>query len=414
MWTGTFDLSAGYWEFKVALNHSWSENYGLYGIKDGPNIPLLVETPSTIQFNYDPNWHNVNIIYKKTGFCVASFYDANGNGYKDWDENIMMDGAKFSFSDSLNSSPFQDTTGKTCYSNLPTGIYVVRLDDLPARYLSSSGDSQMVYLFQPQTVYFGAVCLGGAGAENLSFWMNKKGKAAFDSLMYWQKDYLLSVLRYFSLVDVNGNNFDPQTYDDLAKWMQQSNSKNMSYRLSTQLAALMLNAEAKNLGSRAIHTAGVNFWGTQRNFMDVYTVGWYFNQLLMSANTSSGGDESRKALEALVKILEQANNDLSFVQLQPCNNNTVTSTQRKIETTDVLQANGMLWPNPSRSYFNLRLSADNGNVQIKVMDAQGKLVFSAKGTSSKIYRFGDGFTPGLYFVEVIQNGKHTTTKLLKQ
>jgi hypothetical protein len=370
--------------------------------------------PSTIQFNYHPALHTVDIIYKKTVLCVGAFYDANGNGYRDWAENIMMNEAKFSLTDTSNTTFYQDTTGKTCYSNLPVGNYVVNLDYLPARYLSSSGDSQLVNLTSPRTIYFGAVCLGGAGAENLSFWMNKKGKAAFDSSLFWQKDYLLGLLRYFSLVDVNGNDFDPQTYDDLGNWMQQSNSKNMSYRLSTQLAASMLNAVVKNLGSRTIHTPGMNFLGLQKNFMNLSTVGWYVNQQLMSANISTGGDEIRKNLENLVKILDRANNDLSFVQSQPCTSNEVTSTQRRIESSEVVRANAMLWPNPSHSYFNLRPSGDNGNVQVRVMDAHGKLVFSAKGTSSKIYRFGDGFTPGLYFVEVIQNGKHTTTKLLKQ
>ena len=28
VWTGTFDVPAGAWEYKVALNGTWDENYG--------------------------------------------------------------------------------------------------------------------------------------------------------------------------------------------------------------------------------------------------------------------------------------------------------------------------------------------------------------------------------------------------
>jgi hypothetical protein len=414
LWSRTFDVPVGNWEFKVALDHSWNENYGQYGVQGGQNIPLSVQTPSTIQFSYDPVSHYVYINYKKTGFCVTAFYDANGNGYKDWDENIMIDDASFSLSGNATTAT-TDQTGKSCYTNLPAGNYIVKLTNLPARYLASSGDSQTVYLFYPQTVYFGAVCLGGAGAQNLSFWMNSKGKAAFDGLMYWQKDYILSLLRYFSLVDANGKDFDPHSYDELATWMQQSNSQNMSYKLSTQLAALLLNSEVKNLGSRAIHTEGANLWGIPRDFMDLYTAAWWVNQQLMNANSSTGNDQARKVVEAMVKILDEANNDLSFVQLQPCNTKAVTSTQRKIENNDAIQTNNaMVWPNPSHSNFNVRPSTNNGNVEIRVMDVQGKLVFSAKGSASKVYSFGDRLYPGLYLIETIQAGKKTTMKVLKQ
>lgn len=414
VWTGTFEIPACNWEFKVAHDHSWNENYGLYGQKNGPNIPLSLEMASTIQFNYDPTWHYVTLVYKKTGFCVTAFYDGNGNGYKDWDENTVINGASFSLSGNPSVVQTTDSTGKTCFSGLPAGEYVVKVN-MPARYFSSSGDSQTLYLSQPQTLYFGAVCLGGAGAQNVSFWMNKKGKALFDSLPSWQQDYLLSMLRYFSLVDVNGNDFDPQSYDELAKWMQQSNAKNTAYKLSTQLAAMFMNSEVLMLGNRAIYTPGMNYWGLQRNFMNVYTVVWFINQQLMSATSVTGGDVERKNFEDMVKMLDHANSDLTFVQPTPCNNNSVTLTNREIGNNNLEKSgDAVVWPNPSGSYFNLRPSNNDGNVEIRVMDAQGKLVFSANGNASKIYRFGDRFVPGLYFVEIVQNGKHSTMKVLKQ
>src|SRR5262245_9894005 len=40
VWQGTFTVPAGNWEYKVALNHSWSENYGAHARRDGDNIHL--------------------------------------------------------------------------------------------------------------------------------------------------------------------------------------------------------------------------------------------------------------------------------------------------------------------------------------------------------------------------------------
>jgi hypothetical protein len=73
-----------------------------------------------------------------------------------------------------------------------------------------------------------------------------------------------------------------------------------------------------------------------------------------------------------------------------------------------------VWPNPSGSYFILQLSGILGNnAQIKVMDAQGRVLFSSYGSASKLCRFGDGFVPGLYFVQVILNNKQIVLRVVK-
>ncbi len=53
-----FCLAAGDWEYKAALNGGWDENYGANATRDGPNIPLQLETDTTVKFYYDhqPHW----------------------------------------------------------------------------------------------------------------------------------------------------------------------------------------------------------------------------------------------------------------------------------------------------------------------------------------------------------------------
>jgi hypothetical protein len=50
LWFGVFAIPAGDWEYKVALNGSWTENYGAGGIQDGPNIALSVAGTTNVLF----------------------------------------------------------------------------------------------------------------------------------------------------------------------------------------------------------------------------------------------------------------------------------------------------------------------------------------------------------------------------
>ena len=56
-----FDVPAGSYEFKIAVNDSWDENYGAGGVKDGANIPLVLEGPASIRFSYDDETHRIGM-----------------------------------------------------------------------------------------------------------------------------------------------------------------------------------------------------------------------------------------------------------------------------------------------------------------------------------------------------------------
>src|SRR4051812_12660723 len=55
----TFDVPAGTYEYKVALNNSWAENYGAGGVRDGANIPLTAPG-GPVTFTYDPVSHVIS------------------------------------------------------------------------------------------------------------------------------------------------------------------------------------------------------------------------------------------------------------------------------------------------------------------------------------------------------------------
>ncbi len=59
LWRLTADIPAGSWEYKVAINRAWDENYGAGGVAAGPNIALSLAADSPVTFTYDPTTHVV-------------------------------------------------------------------------------------------------------------------------------------------------------------------------------------------------------------------------------------------------------------------------------------------------------------------------------------------------------------------
>ena len=47
VWQGSWDIPAGNYEYKAALNNTWDENYGLNATAGGANIPLNLASSST-------------------------------------------------------------------------------------------------------------------------------------------------------------------------------------------------------------------------------------------------------------------------------------------------------------------------------------------------------------------------------
>ncbi|MBM6405697.1 hypothetical protein JQN72_15755 [Phycicoccus sp. CSK15P-2] len=58
-WSATFEMPAGSWEYKVALDDGWAESYGAGGVQGGPDIPLHLEGPARVEVAYDDATHAV-------------------------------------------------------------------------------------------------------------------------------------------------------------------------------------------------------------------------------------------------------------------------------------------------------------------------------------------------------------------
>ncbi|WP_203234177.1 alpha-amylase family glycosyl hydrolase [Actinomyces sp. 565] len=63
LYTGTFDIPAGTWQYKVAIGGTWDENYGADGVPGGDNIYYTTDGLKPVTFYYDARthlvWHEV-------------------------------------------------------------------------------------------------------------------------------------------------------------------------------------------------------------------------------------------------------------------------------------------------------------------------------------------------------------------
>ena len=96
--------------------------------------------------------------------------------------------------------------------------------------------------------------------------------------------------------------------------------------------------------------------------------------------------------------------------------NAITSRDASAKITEpALRLNVSVLPNPSSHYFTLKLeSGSNKPMQLKVVDEVGRLVDGKNNiTANSTLTIGQAYKPGVYYAEVVQDGKKVTVKLLK-
>jgi glycosidase len=118
VWSGTFTIPAGSYEYKAALNDSWDINYGANSTSGGDNIHLNLAAQQSVSFYYDDSTHwitdSVNSVIATTPGDFNTFLGCS----IDWDPGCM--------------NPWlEDPTGSGTYSytttSIPAGTYHVKV-----------------------------------------------------------------------------------------------------------------------------------------------------------------------------------------------------------------------------------------------------------------------------------------------
>ena len=182
-----------------------------------------------------------------------------------------------------------------------------------------------------KTIQFGNVCLGAGKALTIGFWSNKNGNSLEIAVDFVNLNALNLVNATGAPQDFTGN-LDQQI-TALNAWLQAANATNMGYMLSAQLAAMKLNT-THNSPKYGVHTdpnayvyapALLNpaFPATPgllaNGFIKVSDLMAAANSILFPpGNLVLTANPLRNYEEALKNALDSANNNLTFVQSEPC------------------------------------------------------------------------------------------------
>jgi hypothetical protein len=242
---------------------------------------------------------------------VVKFYDANANGAFDIEETIT--GWIVSVTHPTHGAEvFTRTTPATL--TLAPGTYTAT-EQMPVEtnWRATTGLSQAATVSSGArtTVRFGNVCLGAGGGHTLGFWSNKNGEKYAATRM--------AALSSYNLVSENGAAFDPASYKQFRTWLLDGRAVNMSYMLSVQLSAMVLNRDSGSVLNDALVEAPGTPSGLLGNgYVRISALIADANAFLAAYPVTLDGSPMRAQGEAIKNALDNANNNLNFVQARPC------------------------------------------------------------------------------------------------
>lgn len=248
--------------------------------------------------------------------CVDKFYDANVNGIADPGE-LYIDGWKVQISDGISMTRFTPVcvTVEATDPESQTPLYnVFEFSALEPHWIHTtpqSVDDIELLAGTTTTVVFGNVSVGPGGGHTLGFWSNRNGQALFGT-----DDLALMVS--LNLRNADGFHFNPGSYMAFRSWLLAANATNMSYILSAQLAAMKLNVfNGKVDGGALIHAPGAQS-ANPLGFATVSDIMGEADTELKLCGLVLSGSPFRGYQEALKNALDDANNNLNFVQAAQC------------------------------------------------------------------------------------------------
>jgi len=113
-WQGSWTVPAGSWEYKAALDDSWTVNYGANATPGGPNIPLALGASQAVKFYYSNATHWVADNIGKIIASVPGSFQSELGCPGDWQPDCLR-------------SWLQDPEGDGVYgfstTSIPSGSY---------------------------------------------------------------------------------------------------------------------------------------------------------------------------------------------------------------------------------------------------------------------------------------------------
>ena len=122
IYTATFDLPRGQWQYKVAIGGTWDESYGANGVPGGDNITYSLDETGPVTFFYDPATHRVwntadGPVITLSGTLQAPLGCTRGDNGGNWAPDCLAP----------LMAPNGDGTWTYSTNKLPMGNYLVKV-----------------------------------------------------------------------------------------------------------------------------------------------------------------------------------------------------------------------------------------------------------------------------------------------
>lgn len=118
VWSGTFTLPAGSYEYKVAIDGTWDENYGAGGAPGGANVAYTVAADGPVTFFYDPDTHWFTSTAQGPILTLPGSVNSELGCAGDWMPDCMA---------SWLQDPDGDGTFTFTADDIPVGAYEVKV-----------------------------------------------------------------------------------------------------------------------------------------------------------------------------------------------------------------------------------------------------------------------------------------------
>ncbi|MEM3647529.1 MAG: SdrD B-like domain-containing protein [Thermoproteota archaeon] len=273
-------------------------------------VAVLVSNPAYAYIWVDDGYQPTGQEQAKQGISGCVFYDSNVNGERDAGEPVLS-GIVVELwvgEDRATST----LTGSTYSFYNVWGEYTVKVG-LAENWVSTTPPAVTLTVEQGETAIsdFGVVRIGCyGGGHTVGFWSSKNGEDQIKDGPGGESTEL-SLLWEYNLRTRDGDRFEPASYSELRNWLLNGDATNMAYKLSTHLAAMILNVEAGFVNPNApVYAPGVDPGTDFPTISELINKATY--QLGLNGYTPSG-DPNRAYQELLSRALDAANNNLNFV-----------------------------------------------------------------------------------------------------
>ena len=248
-------------------------------------------------------------------FAVIKYYDANLSGTRDGDEALIAGWAMQFLTGDLSivldaGLTTADEANPLTFS-FPSGSYMFRELISAGWFNTDPGTTELTKAaIENGVVAFGNVCVGAGGGKTLGFWSNKNGAKILSA----NGSAVLNAVLALPLRTADGELLGSVSLANFQKFLLEANATNMANMLSAQLAAMKANVVSGGVsGSALIYAPGT----TSANSLGFATVNDVMAEaaaLLAADGVILAGDSNRALAESLKNALDNANNNLNFVQ----------------------------------------------------------------------------------------------------